>query len=94
MSLSPAISSAARPTGQLYRASPAEYLIRLEGIAELVSHVDLQVLATGTGEDQLLVGLGVQHEVPGERRRAGRDDPVRVRVREREGDLLADGGGC
>jgi hypothetical protein len=29
-----------QPDGQLYRASPAEYLIRLEGIAELVSHVD------------------------------------------------------
>ena len=29
-----------QPDGQLYRASPAEYLIRLEGVAELVSHVD------------------------------------------------------
>jgi DNA-binding GntR family transcriptional regulator len=29
-----------QPDGQLYRASPAEYLIRLEGIAELVSNVD------------------------------------------------------
>jgi DNA-binding GntR family transcriptional regulator len=28
------------PDGQLYRVSPAEHLIRLEGIAELVSHVD------------------------------------------------------
>jgi DNA-binding GntR family transcriptional regulator len=28
------------PDGQLYRASPAEYLIPLEGVAHLVSHVD------------------------------------------------------
>jgi iron complex transport system substrate-binding protein len=31
---------------------------------------DLQVLATGIGEDQFLVALGVQHEVPGVVRRA------------------------
>src|SRR6516162_4479096 len=49
----------------------------------------LQVLATGTGEDQLLVALGVQHEVPRELRRARRHDHVRVRVRERKGDGLA-----
>src|SRR4029077_824718 len=41
---------------------------------------DLKVLATGAGEDQFLVALGVQHEVPGELRRARRDNPVRVRV--------------
>jgi hypothetical protein len=29
-----------QPDGQLYRASPAEYLISLEGIAGLASHVD------------------------------------------------------
>jgi len=29
-----------QPDGQLYRASPAEYLIRLEGIAGLISNVD------------------------------------------------------
>ena len=29
-----------QPDGQLYRASPAAYLIRLEGIAELASNVD------------------------------------------------------
>jgi hypothetical protein len=28
------------PDGQLYRASPAEYLIPLEGVSHLVSHVD------------------------------------------------------
>src|SRR5487761_371434 len=50
---------------------------------------DQQVLATGIGEDQFLVALGVQHEVPGELRRARRDDQVRVRVGEREGDLRA-----
>jgi DNA-binding GntR family transcriptional regulator len=29
-----------RPDGRLYRASPAEYLIPLEGVSHLVSHVD------------------------------------------------------